>query len=62
MGGMDLNTRDICGTCTFCWVQRWMCNYRVFAVKEISLKIQANKPVERTLKEEFAKNGMKIQL
>ena len=35
---------------------------RVFALKEFNLKIQANNPAERTLKEEFAKNGMKIPI
>ena len=31
-----------------------------FALKEFHLKIQANTPAERTLKEEFAKNGMEF--
>ena len=34
----------------------------VFALKEFNLKIQANNPAERTLKEKFAKNGMAIPI
>ena len=34
----------------------------VFALMDFNLKIQANNPAERTLKEEFAKNGMEIPI
>ena len=37
-------------------------NLCVFALKEFNLKIEANNPVERTLKEEFAKNGKEIPI
>ena len=34
----------------------------MFALKEFNKEIQANNPAERTLKEEFAKNGMQIPI
>ena len=35
---------------------------RVFALQESNLKFQASNPAERTLKEEFAENGIKYSI
>ena len=35
---------------------------RVFALKDFNLKIQTNNPAERILKDDFAKNNMKIPI